>query len=608
MFDPAHPKPIFVNGAQARSAQQDSLNELSHPTSTCPDLNIGRSSSVENKPLEAERLRERLHPSTDPAAYALQSLEAALLARGASHSTFFKAPELAILELAPAIASLPTHRTRLEVVRGLVEPAVTSEAYLKYLENKLPHLLHFVRPREKTELLSHILSVPDRRFQGKMSFAVLRSAKDGGELSRLVTIQRAPLLLQTRHAELRELVAKAVLGKKFRTIGFPRGISRAHASRGVEDPKASREIVRDRLRDMYSSVKTLLQEIDNHSRLKNTRTAKEFRRSLKEAVAMLSPHVSQKGAPPRISISRYDGARLANLLALKVPTELKYGLHFARTHKAGLPHARPWSLGDIHRVLPPLKEIPVGRVVMTPLLHQIMLTTHDKVFATRSASGPIHLSDKAKHDHKINREFGGKKGLHVAMVHEVGHAIQIGKSNQYVCWEGDDGSIDGPSDPLYDFRRFCALSGWKIATERPWTTLYDNQAVSIDGELYPLKTPTVYKGVRVVFEVFSEEAGIKFLLARNAEAQFPVCADAKDDPWEEWAEGFSEYILTPERFVVFAPEKFLYFHVHFRKYEETHPVIEALRERLRTSLVVAETVRDIPKALQSPNDGVSERP
>jgi hypothetical protein len=158
----------------------------------------------------------------------------------------------------------------------------------------------------------------------------------------------------------------------------------------------------------------------------------------------------------------------------------------------------------------------------------------------------------------------------------------MGKAKPYIYWDSDDGSIEGRADPLYDFTTFCSLSGWRIATDRPWTALYYGQALSINGEQYPIGTPTVYHGARVVFVVLSE-AGAKILLARDPDAQFPVSGNAQKDPWEDWAEGFSEYILAPERFAVFAPEKFLYFHVHFKKYPEDHPIVQKLYSQLYRS-------------------------
>jgi hypothetical protein len=77
-----------------------------------------------------------------------------------------------------------------------------------------------------------------------------------------------------------------------------------------------------------------------------------------------------------------------------------------------------------------------------------------------------------------------------------------------------------------------------------------------------------------------KDAGEKYLLVRHPEAQFGVRSYASHDPWEDWAESFTEYMVAPERFLVFAPEKFLYFHVHFRRYDESSELIQSLYARL----------------------------
>jgi hypothetical protein len=86
-----------------------------------------------------------------------------------------------------------------------------------------------------------------------------------------------------------------------------------------------------------------------------------------------------------------------------------------------------------------------------------------------------------------------------------------------------------------------------------------------------------------------KDAGQKYLLVRHPDAQFGVRSNASCDPWEDWAEGFTEYMVAPDRFLIFAPEKFLYFHVHFRRYDESSELIKSLYARLSHLCIAAKT-------------------
>jgi hypothetical protein len=530
-------------------------------------------------------LPSRKHFSSDPAGYALQTLETELLCRGISKRVFFSHPELAILELAPAISTIPLQRERIGVYMALLEPCMTNESYRRYICEKMPHILRHASKREKIFLLRYALSGNNRRVRGGLAFAILRSAQSAAELRTLASEKRSVDLLRTGHKELRELVVKSLYSRMFRVIGFPPGISRGVSARCVQNPKEARQKVRERLNEIHRTLKEYEKEINRHPRFRKTRTTKEHKRSIKEALAMVSPHVSRNGYSPRIMISRYNGARLANLLSLKVRAELSYGIHFAPTHSAMPPRAKRWSHHDIRAVLGALTKMPEGSLVMTPLLHKFVRTSRNHDFGLRRPNGVIELSDRAQHDHRVSRVFGGAKGLQVVALHELGHALQIGASNYRVSWSRDTGDIRGPGDAMYDFKSFCKLSGWKMVTERNWSQLFNNQAVSVAGERYPLNSPTLYKGARVVFTVLSE-GGCQYLLVRNADAQFPVSKNAEADPWEDWAEGFCEYIIVPERLVVFAPEKFLYYQLHFRMYAEDSSEVQSFHQRIGLSIGV----------------------
>ena len=404
----------------------------------------------------------------------------------------------------------------------------------------------------------------------------------------MVTEKRGRQLLKLRHIELREVVAKVVFMRHFSQLSLPLGLSRSVSARVVKEPKRARHVVRERLNALYDSVKEHLQAVESHPRIARTRSAKEFTRSLKDALKILSPHVGRNGALPRHSLSRFEGAKLAALVSLKVRSELKHGVWFARSRPGKGNPSLSWTSPDIKRVLPALKEIGEGLRLMTPLLHRIELGSHRHEWGSRAPDGMIQLTDEGRRDRSYSRAFGGQSYPLITMLHEVGHAIQIGASLASTSYSKDTGLISSPADPLFDFGAFCRLSGWRFVTEQPWSLIFDGEAVEIAGTMYPLYRRTTYHAQPAVF-VDMKDAGQKYLLVRHPDAQFGVRSNASCDPWEDWAEGFTEYMVAPDRFLIFAPEKFLYFHVHFRRYDESSELIKSLYARLSHLCIAAKT-------------------
>lgn len=529
--------------------------------------------------LAREHLTGRAYFAKDPAGHALQILEAFLLEHNQGRSLFFAAPELAILELAPQLRKLPREKERRQILLDLMKHARTDDSYRNYITTKIPHLVCFLSLRERMRLLSHVMTWPERKASAAMAYAIVRSAKTKDEMFEMVTEKRSRQLLKLRHKELREIVAKVVFMRHFSQLSLPLGLSRNVSGWVVKEPKKARQAVRERLHALYDSIKEHLQAVESYPRLARTRSAKEFTRSLKDALRILSPHVGRNGTLPRHSLSRFEGAKLVALISLKVRSELKHGVWFARSKPGKGKPSLSWTSPDINRVLPALKEIGEGLRLMTPLLHRIERGSRRDEYGSRASDGVIQLTDEGRRNRSYSRSFGGQSYPLITMLHEVGHAIQIGASLPEVSYSKDTGLISSPADPIFDFGAFCRLSGWRFVTEQPWSLIFDGEAVEIAGTMYPLYRRTTYHGQPAVF-VDKKDAGEKYLLVRHPDAQFGVRSNASYDPWEDWAEGFTEYMVAPDRFLVFAPEKFLYFHVHFRRYDESSELIQSLYARL----------------------------
>jgi len=547
---------------------------------------------AQNGELSGLSLPSRKNHSVDPAGYALETLESSLRSRGVQTRAFLAAPELALLELAPALGGLPKQGDRLAILRELLEHVDTSDSYRSYLCTKLPHLLTFVSTKERLALLRYALSFSERRVKAPLAFAIARSARTSGELKSLISERRAVELARLKHVELRELVAKAVFSRQFGKQAFPRGLGRSATARVVQDPKGSATRVRERLREMQSSLKDHLAVLEAYPELAKCRTTREFKRSLTEALDTLSLHVQRGELPPRHRLSRFQGGQLVNLLAKKVRLELEYGIHLTRASGAASSEARSWSLSDMRSVRAGLSLIPAGHLIMTPLLHRFERFSSKDSFGTRRDSGAIAIADDMRSDRSYSREFGGVQGLVVTLVHEIGHALQVGKSHRDIKFSRETGRIFNPADPLFDFGAFLSLSDWRVVTEQPQQWIYNGEAIRIGANEYPLNHPTTYRDRYVVLTTYDDtvtvrrvgeqkkEKNIKLVLAHSAGAGFGIRTYGREDPFEDWAEGFSEYILTPERFSRLAPEKFLYYHVHFRCYEESSNVIQDLYRRL----------------------------
>jgi hypothetical protein len=530
--------------------------------------------------LEQTSLAGRKYLANDPAGYALQTLESFLLEYKQGRRLFFAAPELAILELAPQIAKLPYEGTRRQIVLELMKPARSNDGYRNYIATKIPHLIYFLSLRERMRLLSHVLTWPERKASAAMAYGIVRSAKTKDEMFELVTEKRSKQLLKLKHKELREIVAKVLFMRRFKELSLPLGLSRKISARVVKEPKKARQAVRERLSALYDSVKAHLAAVESYRRLERTRSAKEFTRSLKDALRILSPHVGRNGALPKQPLSRFEGAKLAALVSLKVRSELAHGVWFARSRPSKGKPSWSWTISDVKRVLPALKEIGEGVRLMTPLLHRFERQSDRKdEFGSRAPNGAIQLTDSGRSNRSISRAFGGRCYSLITILHEIGHAIQIGASAESITYAKHTGRVLSPADAIFDFQAFCALSGWRFVTEQPWSLVFGGHAVDVAGTMYPVDRTTTYQGEPAVF-VDIKEGTEKYLLVRHPDAQFGVRFSASYEPWEDWAEGFSEYLLAPDRFVVFAPEKFLYFQVHFRRYEESSDIIQSLHERL----------------------------
>lgn len=503
-------------------------------------------------------------------------------------------PSLAILALAPQIAQLRTQHERLTVIRELLAPGISDPFYRNFICLKLPHLIHFLSTKERSHLLTHALSFESKKVQAKVAFAVVRSARTRRELMSLISEKRARRLGALRHPELKELVAKALLRRAFRDLEIPPSLSSAYAGKTVEQPRVAARVVRARMAELQSILKSHLQVLKTYPNLEKTRTAREYRCVIKDSLRRLSPYVAESDTLPTIHISRHRGAKLTNLLIKKVSCELEFGIHLRNGHPHNSHLNRPWQIKDIKTLKAALREIPEGHLEMAPGINDFFLSRRREYYGWRHDHGPIVLTDE--HHHEISREFGGAPGRRVVIIHEIAHGLFSGRGERNTRFDPYTGEITSPGDPLFDFRSFYALSGWHVVTAQPKEWRYNKGVVAIADVEYAVGRPQEYNGKGVIFRTFedAEEIGggpiehkrtktIRLLLAHDPFAPFGRRENGWEEPAEDHAEGLAEYLEAPRRFSRAAPEKFLYYHLHFRAHSEMSPDVQYVYQTLTSS-------------------------
>ena len=507
-------------------------------------------------------------------------------------------PGITILALAPQLAGLKLQRDRLTVVRELLAPAANDPGYRNFICTKLPFLIHFFSTQERSHLLTHALSFESRKVRAMVAFAVVRSCRTRKELMTLVSEERSRRLRELRSPELKELVAKAVFRRAFRDIQIPPKLSDAYAARTVQRPRIAARVVRARMAELRSALKDHLKALESYPALRNTRTAREYRSVINDSLRKLRPYGAEPGAFSARFISRHRGAALTNLLIAKVNCELRFGVHLRDRHPTKDAKPRSWQIKDIRSLQSVLKRLPEGHIEMAPGIHNFVLSRLKDYFGWRTDSGVIVQTDE---NHlEFSREFGGVPGRPAVLIHEIGHGLFLAPGERDLRFN-HAGEIVAPGEMLFDFTAFHALSGWHVVTPQPTRFLYRNQTVEILGGsyikdgTYVLDRPHQCAAGSVTFKLYSdvEERGgefdepkrkksVRFVLGYDSFARFGIRANGCEDPFEDHAEGLTEYIEAPERFSRMAPEKFFYYHVHFRSHPETSSYVQYVYKELAT--------------------------
>jgi hypothetical protein len=73
------------------------------------------------------------------------------------------------------------------------------------------------------------------------------------------------------------------------------------------------------------------------------------------------------------------------------------------------------------------------------------------------------------------------------------------------------------------------------------------------------------------------------LYRHTATASFARSSNSTTDPFEDWAESFTDYFVSPDQLLTLAPQKFYYMELLFKRYilANDHARLSALHRALR---------------------------
>ncbi|RMD83935.1 MAG: hypothetical protein D6808_07840 [Candidatus Dadabacteria bacterium] len=445
------------------------------------------------------------------------------------------------------LLSNASSRERVNTFWKIYRLGIADAAADLFLASRLSQMMRYFTAEDKAEVISGLIST-GRSFRSlEYIYDVLRLCSSVDELESVVELVGEEKLLDLNYGAIDEIVARGGLLAYFRQIATPtkpsKFSSRAHLNRKLEE-------VREFLLDVASASKSNPDWAESVA-------AKNF-----EVAALNTLNYLDGAIYDDISIKEFREVLTAVIEEIAI--ELYFGLSLTVETRSGEVERR-WSVEELRDIRRVLEAIPEGRIVFTPRLFEIRrVSTLDDEGATkaeRRGNGVIAISDFAVNDTQMSAKYNGISSLQVNFCHEVGHAICQGK--YYRVRVNSFNRLLGPADPVYDFSSFLEIAGWRAYEEGEFKILNDGLSVSIDGREYPLGVP-VEDGKE--WCVFSYQEDLNMLFRYRLRPPFNLFSlhpYARTDPWEDWAEAFSEFILIPERLKRFSPEKYLYFCLHF---------------------------------------------
>lgn len=415
---------------------------------------------------------------------------------------------------------------------------------------RLPQTREFGDPRvAKIVALDRLLSNDERSPSHKNEIGkVLKSCSTLEDLAAVVKAIGCERLYEIRDRDIRECCVQAVLGERLRGLPLPPLNAKFSTRKTIEESLVL-------LSRCLEEALTVCAEVPQFAK---SACARRYQTALLDRFTDTQDLLAFKGPVSQLR-------ECANALIAASEIALAFGISL--THESAEPaeYAPRWQVREIHEVHAALQAIPETLLLFTPRLCEICRVAFidEDTYAERAPDGVITVSDLAIDNAYHSARMEGLNSLRIIMCHELGHAVQIGAQRDRATLDNVSGKITGPADPRFPFDEFLQLADWKIIERSRVKRLSANQAILLDGELLPLNKPINYKGDLRTFIYDSSE---KIVYSYRPDTEFSLNIYSRESPWEDWAEGFAEYILLPERLLAFAPKKFMYFEKYIGKY------------------------------------------
>ncbi len=436
----------------------------------------------------------------------------------------------------------------------------------QYLTGKLDNALFYYKVSEKMQLMRDLYQTREDPRSVQFMRSICRSSSYYASLEAVVHTVGEKNLLNMGDPELHEYASIVMLRQTFDKIKWPN-------KPGVGNHEGTTEYAADRLENGLSSLVTFLSE---NQGLVGSDMYRVYVESVLDNLMRLEGAKSQYQQDH--NLESYKTA--IGLVYEKIQTELTYGVLL--TEEEFNPMEGKWGASwrekDIVDVRATLKDIGESKILMTPLLSEIerVTTLGPYVLAARFWDGVVRVASLTLDQPSISQMYGGEvSSLQAVLTHELGHALQIGLDGEPFHAE-DTAEVEfGKGEPIYEFKDWLSISGWSVIPKESYTLSQDGNSVCIGDQELALGKAVEFNGKRVVLDYFWGN-----LITRDADAGFSSYDYSQTSPWEDFAEAFAEYHLTPERLIELAPLKYKFLEQEFHRHQFRDDLKRQLDERL----------------------------
>jgi hypothetical protein len=440
----------------------------------------------------------------------------------------------------------------------------------------LPHLLRLSPTEHKKHLLALALKIPHKLVRKRLAYGILRSAASRQQLFALLTPAKARMLAECGSRKLTEVVAKVLVLRALEPLTVPASMwEDAFKHKTLEN----RRTARSQARLLWSESQKGLLALEKLNYL----THKP--RSDAESIAPIPARPLHDARMTLTSISKkaeglltsrcpsYPKLRqFVNAASRRLLFERTDGICLLQSHN--LPNQDLWTPNLIQRFTAAWQLIPEAERLMTPGLRGFLLskmTTNN--IGERRRSGRIAIDYPGACLLQRDHRYQDAPGLAVVLLHEVGHSIQFGRLF-FTKWNRQSGEVIAPNDPVIDLKGFLEISGWRAVKECSPSDWVTGEAIIINETVFPLNRPiNIALPLSPSQPMLSSRETVilthgwhNMFYCHRPDAKFSLCSSSTEDPFEDWAEAFTEYLLCPDQLITLAPEKFHYMEIHFRHY------------------------------------------